>query len=120
MTKKAIFIDSYNCTVSLIEIKDSLAEWYRLLKCDNAEIGFYINNDMLIVDEDGKYRMHTAGFILKTESFESVLLRGNGLICGYNKAGDTVDVKSTLDEILPLVIWKTLLPLPGATLPLKD
>lgn len=94
---KAFIINPYTQTIRTAKI-DNLEDMQTAVGGYIERVGG-INGDDLYVDEEGALKQHTAGFM-----FNNRMLVGNGLILGVDRAtGDSVDAKSTLEDIKKLV-----------------
>ena len=102
---KAILVDSKNQTVTEIEI-NNYKEIYSHLgeECRTFEAPVSLpNNDTFYVDEEGLYHTCEGGW--KMKNFNQPIL-GNAVIQGTNiNTGESIDVKSTVDEIKKMIIW---------------
>jgi hypothetical protein len=96
---RAILIDTNNKTIKEVEIEGDLASWYKLIKCDVVEIAVRMDNgDMILVDEEGLWKVPTSFFTFDYAEYTNYPFAGNGLIVGGD--GEEVsDAKSTLAEI---------------------
>ena len=102
--KKAIKIDAINKKIYEVEIHNELDDIYNHLDCDLFTCPVSLDNqDTLYVDDEGlliNLYDYKGSFYFK--DFQQPLF-GHGLIIGTNNEGDSVDVKSTVEEIEKLV-----------------
>lgn len=104
---KAILINAQERTVDYINNAGDLAAMYDAIGCDMVEIGNYDPNtgDTLWVDEEGLLKNPSYGFVYNGKRFV-----GNGVIYGSNMGGDNVSVRSTLEEVIPELLFFRLEP----------
>lgn len=64
---------------------------------------YFLNRDTLYVDDEGALKGDTRGFY-----FDGNAMFGNGVVCGSDAMGETVDVKSTKEEVEKRITWLPL------------
>ena len=97
---KAILINSNAQTVTLVDVnpKNFLDDAHRLIDCDCFCLGGELDNgDHCLVDDEGLLKGKR--FFFKWEGYPHNPLAGNGLVCGSDRNGETVDVKTSLEAI---------------------
>jgi len=60
------------------------------------------NMDTLYADDEGLYNSFEGGFMMEDWSYPIV---GNGLLVGTNEEGESVNVKTTKEELEKMIIW---------------
>ena len=98
---KAIQINSENKTVSQVNITTDFNSIYPAIgnECTSFEcVTNYKNGDGLYVDEEALLKLNDAKGAFTIEGFQGILI-GNGVVIGHNKDGNTVDCKTTVEEI---------------------
>ena len=102
---KAILIDSYNQEVKEVEYEaESIDDMYKLLKCTMfTTAGYMPNGDVCLVDDEGLINGTEVFFV---PEWYPQPLAGNGLIVGDDGEGESVGVKSTIEEIQAMVDFK--------------
>lgn len=63
------------------------------------------NNDGIYIDDEGLYNDYTMGFMFKDWAYPIV---GNGLICGADDMGESIDAQSKLEDIAKKLFWVKL------------
>jgi hypothetical protein len=97
---KAIKIDSLLNTITEIEISDDFRDISRNIGCDLFCVGHVLaNGDTLFVDDEGWINTN----VTRAFGFAGRILAGNGLVLGCDGGGESVNVKSTLEEVRKLV-----------------
>ena len=109
-TIRGILIDAENKTVTEVNIEPTLAEFYRLIKCELIE-GCYprglAKNHFLYVDEEGLYNQK---HFFKIEGFEQPLA-GNALLFCCDSEGETVSCTMSVEAIRERVSFGTVVEL---------
>jgi len=109
-TIRGIFIDDENKTVTEVNIEPTLAEFYRLIKCELIE-GCYpsglAKNHFLYVDEEGSYHQK---HYFKIDGFEQPLAGNALLFCGDSE-GETVSCTMSIEDIAARVQFGTVVEL---------
>lgn len=60
------------------------------------------NEDTIYVDDEGMYNDYGGGFMMEDWAYPLV---GNGVLLGSNEEGDSVDVKTTKEELEKMIKW---------------
>lgn len=96
---KAILINIVDRTVTEHETIGTLQEWYRLIDCDQVQVGCYLNSygDLLLVDEEGKFKNNPPHWF--TYEGCPYNLYSNGLVVGVSKDGDTISPAVSFEEV---------------------
>lgn len=96
---QAIKIDPIKQEVSLVEIDGSLESIYKELDCTTFTCPSILDNmDSLYVDDEGLFVSEYKGAFY-FNNFPQMLF-GNGLLMGSDEEGESVDVKSTLEDVI--------------------
>lgn len=106
---KAILIDPFSQTIRPVEIseKNFLRDAYSFINCDCiTSAGELQNGDTAYVDDNGLLIGPTHFF--RWAGYPEPLA-GRGILCGSNREGESVDVKSTVEEIAANVKFYTRL-----------
>jgi hypothetical protein len=97
MKVKAILIDAVNRSVSLVKIEPKLEEYYKLIDCDLMQIALeFPNRDTIMVDEEGLLK-EAKYFFTHKDGYQP--FAGNGLVLGTDREGETVDVKTSVEDV---------------------
>lgn len=103
---KGILIDPENKVIKEVDHPDTLQGFYNLLDCNMIESAFYLKNgDCLYCDEEGLFKEEKHFFIMRESPFQPIT--GKAIVVGTGQEGDTVDCKSTLEEIKNQVTFLT-------------
>lgn len=99
---KAYKVDSYNNTITTIEMSDDFREISENIGCDLFCVGRTLpNGDTLFVDDEGFMNTNvTRGFM-----FDGQFFAGNGILLGGNRMGESDDVKTKELEFSTRVIF---------------
>jgi len=101
---KIIKIDVIKKDVYYEDIEDSLEGMYKSLEVEDFWYAYQrVNRDMLYVDDLGMKRTDPLGAFVFTEY--GGIISGHGLFMGTNSEGETIPVKSTVEEIKERVIF---------------
>lgn len=98
---KGILIDVENCEVKEVKFKDTLEEYYRLLKCDLITAPSFDENHDIIADDEG---------LLKPNNFfqyEEIELAGNCMIVGVSENGNWKSHSLNFEEIKEKITFHT-------------
>jgi hypothetical protein len=102
---KAIKIDSAYRTITEIDLKAGLQPIYDAIgnecTCFACPVEFS-NNDTMYTDDEGLFHPFEGG--IKMEGWNYPIV-GNVLIIGTDNEGNSVDAKTTVEQIAPLIIW---------------
>jgi hypothetical protein len=95
--KKAILIDVENQKIDFVQVPTTnvLKEIYTFIGCDLMECATYIEDDALMVDEEGRLKEGIRMFYLEGYG----VIYGNGLIIGNGADGEIDDCTIPLKEI---------------------
>jgi len=101
---KAILINPENKTVIQIELEKGIDAIYKQLDCDvfTAPVVFE-NDDTLYCDDEGLFKPEMIGGIIYPDWSYPIV--GKSLIIGTNDEGESVDCKSTIDDIKKGLTW---------------
>src|SRR5574343_1281358 len=109
MKTKALFIDAKEKTITEVKIGNGLKDVYDLIggECQLVETAFYgKEGDWCVVDEEGLFHSHETGFAVMGEDGEMLnVFVGSGVMMGADEEGDTVDVKTTAEELSKRIQW---------------
>ena len=97
--KRAIQVNSEKAELIEVQIGDDFREIYPFIgeNCTTFECPIMCNNqDTFYVDEEGLYQGYKYGF--QFSDFPTIIL-GNALILGTDMEGNSVDCKSSIDEL---------------------
>lgn len=104
---RAILIDPVNFTITEVQLPDDPEklndEIYRLLDCETFEVPLIRDNgDSLFIDEEGRLRedFTTRGFFALVDWPYEPYLCGKALLIGTNEEGESLDVESTVEEVI--------------------
>lgn len=104
--KKVILIDAVNRIIKLVEI-DTYKDIYLHLNCDMFEVATELeNNDSIYVDEEGL--LTNPQHFFEYEGAHQAGFAGNGLVIGTDEEGESVDAKTTLEEVIKKVKFKSI------------
>ncbi len=96
---QAIFINAEERKLEYVTLSNDYHEIYPFIgphcRTFSCPITFD-NQDSIYVDDEGLYMGYEHGFIM--DGWDYPIL-GNGLILGANEEGDSVSVKSTIEEL---------------------
>jgi hypothetical protein len=101
---KAIKIDVVSRELSYVEINDYSEIYHEIgngcrLFCVPFE---FENGDTIFSDDEALLNEVHGGFMLKGWRYP---LCGNAIIQGCDDDGESIEVKSTIEDILPRIIW---------------
>jgi hypothetical protein len=102
---KVIKIDSANKTITQIEMGKGLESIYEAIgnKCTCFTCPIELENgDVIYADDEGLFHPFEGGIMMPNWNYPIV---GNILIVGSDDEGDSVDAKTTVEEITPLIEW---------------
>lgn len=109
MKTKALFIDAKSQTISEVKIGRGLQDVYTMIggECQLVETAFYgKDGDWCVVDEEGLFHSHETGFAVMGDDGEMLnVFVGSGVMMGADEEGDTVDVKTTVEELSKRIQW---------------
>jgi hypothetical protein len=103
---KALLIDSKNKVVKQIEIGEHFTEISKAIDCETFSAPHILENeDTMYCDDEGLLKNPQHFFLLDTYPQP---IAGNGLILGCDDEGDSIDVKTTLDELISRVTFMNI------------
>lgn len=97
---KGILINVNKQTVEEIQYKD-FRDIQKLIQCDVFSIGFYIENHVGYVDDEGLYT-EKKGFVY--DDIPNIFI-GNCLIENNNKYGNAIDVTISVEELRNKIVF---------------
>lgn len=102
---RAILIDPRSRSITEIDIANDYKAMQNALKYDlNERLVFQEivvdEGEGLYVDEEGLMKIGLSKF-----NIDQFSIAGKGLICGYDKEGETVDTKMTVEQVKELIVW---------------
>jgi hypothetical protein len=95
---KAILIDVEKREVKIVDVEKGIDAIYAQIKCDCFTVVTLENEDAIFVDDEGLLKLDENSKFFFIEGYHQPLA-GNGLILGTNEEGESVDVKSDLQDI---------------------
>ena len=108
MKHKAILINVKERSISEVEVEDSVDEYNRLIGSDCYTCGPRLPNlDGVLVDDNGLLNIDNDTMFFTFGKYPQPLA-GNGLILGCSRSGETVNVKSKLEDIKKIIKFHTL------------
>ena len=102
---KVIKIDSGNRTITQIELEKGLQPIYDAIgnECNCFTCPVELDNgDVIYADDEGLYHPFEGGIMMPNWNYPIV---GTILIIGTDEEGESVDAKTTVEEITPLIQW---------------
>ena len=104
---KAYLIDPINKIVSVVDYN---GDYQTINKLINSQRGFdavygFRNEDTLYVDDEGLLRKENYGFEFTYDNWHVAPLMGKALVLGTDEKGESVAVKSTLEEVESKIRW---------------
>ena len=104
---KAYLIDPINKIVSVVDYN---GDYQTINKLINSQRGFdavygFRNEDTLYVDDEGLLRKENYGFEFTYDNGHVAPLMGKALVLGTDAEGESVAVKSTLEEVESKIKW---------------
>jgi hypothetical protein len=102
---KVIKIDSANKTITQIELGVGLQPIYDAIgnECSCFSCPVELDNrDTIYADDEGLFHPFEGGIMMPDWDYPIV---GNCLIIGTDEEGDSIDCKTTVEEITPLIQW---------------
>lgn len=106
---KVILINSQNRSVNELDITGDLKSIYDAMDVQMIETASYLDNgDVVYVDEEGMFGLDRNSVFFNLNGAHQPFA-GNGLVIGTNtNTGESVDCKSTAEEIRTLVEFLSL------------
>ena len=108
---KAILIDAVNRKVELVMTDGHFRDMQRQIGCDIMTVGTYLENeDFIYVDDEGLLngKWKDFFFIENKAGSKSQFFAGNGLVLASNEEGESVDVKTSVEDLTKMVRFLTL------------
>ena len=104
---KAYLIDPINKIVSVVDYN---GDYQTINKLINSQRGFdavygFRNEDTLYVDDEGLLRKENYGFEFTYDNGHVAPLMGKALVLGTDAEGESVEVKSSLEEVESKIKW---------------
>lgn len=112
MMKRVILIDPYTRTVTKVEAEDGVAEWKKLLQCEEIEaLSFPYFATMLLVDQNAKLTRpkETPKFLIRlrfNDRYGTEII-GKAIVVSHTLRGKTAHVKPDVKEVSERVKWIT-------------
>lgn len=109
-TKRFIFIDATNKTVSEVFLTPELSSYYKQIGCELIEACYpqrLAPNHFLYVDEEGGLKDN---YVWSMDGYPQQLLAGNALVCCNNDEGAEVDCTMSVSVIHQKVLFIGLRP----------
>ena len=97
-----ILIDVENCEVKEVKFKNTLKEFYRLLKCDIITAPSFDDKHDIIADDEGLLKGPTNFF-----QYEEIELAGNCMIVGVTENGNWKSHSLNFEEIKEKITFHT-------------
>ena len=104
---KALFIDPIDQTIRTLSYDGDYKSIYRILDCTTFECVYPFNNeDTVFIDEEGLLKESNFAFNIRADNPQfSQTLFGKALVLGTDAEGESVEVKSTLEEVESKIRW---------------
>ena len=104
---RAYLIDPINKEISVVDYN---GDYQMINELINSQRGFdavygFRNQDTLFVDDEGLLRKENHGFEFTYDNGHTQPLMGKALVLGTDAEGESVAVKSTLEEVASKVNW---------------
>jgi hypothetical protein len=103
---KAILIDPFEQTVKEVQYSGDFNQIYDLIEAETFDVARISRGDGIFVDDEGLLNAPTHFF--EHSEYHSPLA-GKGLIVGCDEGGESVDCKTTLDEVKAKVTFSNIL-----------
>lgn len=107
---KAILINPYDQTVTEVDYSGDYKEIYTLIEADCFDCARISRMDGIFVDDEGL--LHNPTHFFMHAEYPSPLA-GKGLVVGCNEGGDSVDCKTTVEEVRAKVRFGNIFELQG-------
>jgi hypothetical protein len=104
---KAILIDVENREVKMVEVEKGIHAIYEKINCDCFTVVSLENEDAIFIDDEGLLKLSETSKFFFIEGYHQPLA-GNGLILGTDEEGESVDAKSSLEDIKNRVRFLTI------------
>lgn len=103
---KAILINPYDQTITQVDYSGDFRDIYKLIEAECFDVANITHGDGIFVDDEGLMNGPTHFF--EHADYHSPLA-GKGLILGCNSEGESVDCKTTVEEVKSKVKFSTIL-----------
>jgi hypothetical protein len=106
--KKGIKINSEKHTLEYVTLGEDFREIYPIIgpNCNTFACPItFDNEDSIYVDDEGMFQDYRNGFKMQDWAYP---ILGNGLILGADEEGESVDVKTTIEELKSKIIFVVL------------
>lgn len=103
---KAILIDPFEQSVKEVEYSGDFRDIYKLIDAECFDCARIRRGDGIFVDDEGLLKSPTHFF--EHSDYPSPLA-GKGLIVGCDEQGESVDCKTSLDEVKAKVTFSNIL-----------
>ena len=97
----AILIDPYDQSVSRVDVDDDLQSIYEVMQCGLIEVVYLPNNQLLVIDEEGRLNAKNRWFKIGDNAYA-----GRSLLLGNTSEGDFMSTDCTVDEIFNTVSFE--------------
>ena len=104
---KTILINPKLQTINYVDYNGDYRMINELINCERgfAAVYGFRNQDTLFVDDEGLLRKENHGFEFTYDNGHTQPLMGKALVLGTDAEGESVAVKSTLEEVASKVNW---------------
>lgn len=100
---KALLIDPVEKTVTTVEHNGDFHQIHDLIGCGTFDCPVTLENeDTLYCDDEGLYKDQKGGIIMEDWAYP---ILGKILVLGTDDEGNSVDVKTTAEEMTQLITW---------------
>ena len=97
---KAILIDVHNKDIKEIDYDGNIKNLYKFVDCQLFDIVNIDDSNHIFVDDEGLFVANQLYF-----SYNDKALAGNGLILGYNRAGETTGTTLDIKDVTANIKW---------------
>ena len=96
---KGILIDPWTKSVTEVQIDKGLNPLYKAMDCSCITAPIILeNNDTFFLDDEGLFKENSVWFCLGHRGYEFRFV-GKAVVLGGDEEGDSVDAKSSIDDI---------------------
>ena len=104
---KAILIDPKDQTIRTLSYGGDYMEIYQILECRTFECVYpFKNEDTIYIDEEGLLKDSNYSFSIKCDDGRIISLMGKGLILGTDAEGESIEHKTSLEDVKSRVTFK--------------